>query len=1172
MSLNPQHEVWEDEMQPPSQMHQSARVRGSAVYGASGSSDGSTIQNQETKQQRPGRRASSESQDSSSTNFFRKFMNRRANDYHPDVGVRSSAAQPAPITNEPQEAISAEEDHNNESNRVRPSVWARLFGQCCLSSRLKTSFKKILKSTAWRTLILICSIILLFGAEVRFLAFEEPADLAFDIIFCVVLGVFCIDIFMRAQAEEKYFTFNVGGCCKPREDHSARTPIHNEPQSGWGDCNFRIGSFLFFCEFVSTLALLHEISFIHRQNFDQQRINIRLDEAGIPVEGMDDVNESSPVEYREYDLLFTIAKSARVARFIRSTTAINLSAKFNWFGFLNVLNPIWYWNRCTQLIRQEKGRAEEKLRSSESIELRFSGRSPSDSSIDARQKSSAGGFFSSRNRRPNFLLRLMGVKGKEEDFRRNLAATKIQRAWRQAKQSISMNDLEQSERDFGWHSSSISQKRLMANSLTSRSNGRATQFSRASHRSPLARRNGDKRQNESQVGSAMRELTGQRVAIGIILVLVLTVLFTYTEADATRPATMIVLHNQTANERFAERSIQAARDSSASDLFQYTFANGQTTELSLNGESTDSLRDREVLKVTVTDSNGNMTQGLFSYRDETRQEALVSLLSTIFIILIWFFGVTAFVGPVMVLVVIPIERMVRLLGMLTLDPLGYQSTSTYKKFVAEEDEITKNTRWTKEILRGMETSFLMLTILRIGSLMKVGFGSAGVEIIRNNLARSQTKNTLILSEKGGTVSCIFLFCDIRQFTDATECLQEEVFVFTNRIAGVVHSICHSYGGSANKNIGDAFLVSWRLEEEDSQFSDFGGREGENFVAKRNQADKALLSVVKICMALHHDKYYIETMSETAREALLSKLAKRKGPVVQLGFGLHAGKAVQGAIGSQRKIDATYVSEAVERAEFLESSTKKYGVKMLMSDSFHRLLHPNNRRRCRKIDQIMIRNQDDNEDEEGEGDIMELFTFDMDIDALWKNVNKYVTGSVVGKSEEGKDSLEGDPDRKTTQNQRKSHGSNRKISERQVQGRGRRSVRTPGKEASSDDLTDGLALAAVTSSNSNPDLTGDGDQTNGPPELVLPTGPAVYAASVWVSEEMRNIRQLFSDGIFFQKFNAGLNSYYTRDWDHAKQCFKTILERFEDGPSRYFLTQIEKQNGKPPRNFRGYGIA
>jgi hypothetical protein len=163
---------------------------------------------------------------------------------------------------------------------------------------------------------------------------------------------------------------------------------------------------------------------------------------------------------------------------------------------------------------------------------------------------------------------------------------------------------------------------------------------------------------------------------------------------------------------------------------------------------------------------------------------------------------------------------------------------------------------------------------------------------------------------------------------------------------------------------------------------------DDFSAKYNQADKALLSVVKISIALHHDKYYLESLSEVARDSLLAKLSKRKGPVVQLGFGLHAGKAVQGAIGgSQRKIDATYVSEAVERAKFLESSTKKYGVKMLMSDSFNRLLHPSNRRYCRKIDQICMQNEDYAEYQDiDQGEIIELFTFNMDIDALWNSHN------------------------------------------------------------------------------------------------------------------------------------------------------------------------------------------
>ena len=210
----------------------------------------------------------------------------------------------------------------------------------------------------------------------------------------------------------------------------------------------------------------------------------------------------------------------------------------------------------------------------------------------------------------------------------------------------------------------------------------------------------------------------------------------------------------------------------------------------------------------------------------------------------------------------------------------------------------------------------MSTILRIGSLMRVGFGSAGVEIIRNNLERGRHKDVLFLSKQGSSVSCIFLFCDIRQFTDATECLQEEVFVFTNKIAAVVHSICHSYGGSANKNIGDAFLLTWLLDEapqEQEEVEDDPFRGSSNnlnlgksdLYATQNQADKALLSVVKISMALHYDNYFVDGMNEAARNRLLTKLSKRKGPIVQMGFGLHAGKAVQGAIGSQRKLDATY---------------------------------------------------------------------------------------------------------------------------------------------------------------------------------------------------------------------------------------------------------------------------
>jgi class 3 adenylate cyclase len=940
---------------------------------------------------------------------------------------------------------------------------------------------------------------------------------------------------------------------------------------------------------------------------------------------MQDVNESSPVELHEMDLLITIAKTVRVARFIRSSTAVKISSKVNWYWFFNAVNPVWWWNSCRSRITRKRNKREQ-VRMSELASENMGGGGGGGGVGDllerklVRRKSWGGIGLSALSAAKaakeaqdeekkkdglikstcKMALRYVGLLPPGNDqWKRHLAATKIQRAWRRVLEQRKVEESLSQHLDFAWKQSSRSamnpERSAMARSMTRQRAVRKSNKFRASsnhphHLDPSRRGNVSvgKRRSESQVGSAMRELTGQRVAIGIIVALVLTVLFTYTEDDATRPATMIVLYNQTGNAAFANMSLEAARQSSIPDLFQYKLADNSTRYYTpLTGEPSTNLREKEILRIQISGQNGT-TVGLFANKDEVQQQALISLLSTVFIILVWIFGVTAFAGPVMILVVIPIERMVRLLGMLMLDPLGYQSTSRYKKFVSEEDEFTKNTRWTKDVLKGMETSFLMLTIRRIGSLMKVGFGSAGVEIIRNNLEKGHSKNMLILTEKGSNVSCIFLFCDIRQFTDATECLQEEVFVFTNRVAAVVHSICHSYGGSANKNIGDAFLLSWQLEEDDEMCLVQNGfrssaAEGDNFVAKNNQADKALLSVVKICMALHHNDYYLEKLSEHARKALLNKLAGRSGPVVQLGFGLHAGSAVQGAIGSQRKIDATYVSESVERAEDLEGWTKTYGVKMLMSDSFCRLLHPSNRRRCRKIDQLVIRNED-GEDDEAEDDppLLELWTFDMDIDALWRNK----PGSGKGKSDAGHES-----DTESTEK-----GSRREIMRMPTSGRNlsagggilkgsgrRRSLRSgSGKDILGGDEHSDAGMIPLGPNHQGGGTTSQGvgganndegdNGGSGAPQLTLPTGPALYNANVWVSEEMRRIRELYSDGIFFQKFNSGFQSYYSRDWEHARQCFVTILERFEDGPSRYFLTQIEKNNGKPPRDFRGYGTA
>ena len=118
-------------------------------------------------------------------------------------------------------------------------------------------------------------------------------------------------------------------------------------------------------------------------------------------------------------------------------------------------------------------------------------------------------------------------------------------------------------------------------------------------------------------------------------------------------------------------------------------------------------------------------------------------------------------------------------------------------------------------MEGMETTLLLQTITKIGSLMRVGFGEAGANVIANVLGDSGGEINLIGEGNGRLIHSIFGFCDVRSFTDTTECLQEEVMLFVNRIAHILHSIVVQCQGSANKNIGDAFFLTPKIGKANS---------------------------------------------------------------------------------------------------------------------------------------------------------------------------------------------------------------------------------------------------------------------------------------------------------------------------------------------------------------------
>merc|ERR1719162_2744088 len=108
----------------------------------------------------------------------------------------------------------------------------------------------------------------------------------------------------------------------------------------------------------------------------------------------------------------------------------------------------------------------------------------------------------------------------------------------------------------------------------------------------------------------------------------------------------------------------------------------------------------------------------------------------------------------------------------------------------------------------METAILEKTIIKLGSLLALGFGQAGVRIVASNMRDVTTGVNAMIP--GHRVDAIIGNARIRDFSSATEVLQGKVMTFVNQIAEIVHGIVDEFHGAANKNNGDTFLLIWRI--------------------------------------------------------------------------------------------------------------------------------------------------------------------------------------------------------------------------------------------------------------------------------------------------------------------------------------------------------------------------
>jgi class 3 adenylate cyclase len=161
-----------------------------------------------------------------------------------------------------------------------------------------------------------------------------------------------------------------------------------------------------------------------------------------------------------------------------------------------------------------------------------------------------------------------------------------------------------------------------------------------------------------------------------------------------------------------------------------------------------------------------------------------------------------------------------------------------------------------------------------------------------------------------------MFTDLRDFTLMSESMgPEAVFTLLNEYLGVMEPLIASAGGFINQYQGDAIMALFR-----------------------DEADGAVQSAIRMWEALG---------------TLNKERTKRGESPLRIGIGINSGELLLGAIGSTKRLDSNVVGDAPNLASRVESMTKVYGARVLISDSTHAHLSRPSDFTLRELDRVIV---------------------------------------------------------------------------------------------------------------------------------------------------------------------------------------------------------------------------
>jgi len=390
---------------------------------------------------------------------------------------------------------------------------------------------------------------------------------------------------------------------------------------------------------------------------------------------------------------------------------------------------------------------------------------------------------------------------------------------------------------------------------------------------------------------------------------------------------------------------------------------------------------------------------VFDLSHLSRVEAMINIATTVLVALLLLAAAVGFSADAEALVLRPMERMLRMVDDIRQHPLSAFSTaataspgvvdqsermgrsrswSTLPRWrrgrsacgrrpssysgKANKQERTATHRGSSAKTEPLETHILLDTLRKFSCLLAVGFGEAGSTVVCECLGED---TELDVRMRGTRVEAIYGYCGIQDFSATMETLQERAILFVNRVASILHAIVDEHLGTANKNLGGAFLLVWHLGPLESPASRLLGPPADG--SRSRLADLSVLSFVRVAAAVCRDYQVAEILAHPGLSVHVGGRHRAR-----LSFGLHVGWSIQGAIGSQLKIEASYLSPHVNKAQRLEALARSYDVPILLSDGLAHMCTPRFASVFRPVDRVKIHRRTVPR---------RLFAVDLDLDVL-----------------------------------------------------------------------------------------------------------------------------------------------------------------------------------------------